>query len=105
MIPKGTKSEYIYEITWDEFCAAAVLETSYKDCGKPCYEICSSFMEVLSADNVKAYFRSRKFQNGELPVETAMCDHFKGWGNYSNNALGVSFNVWMKAMQTLSFAI
>ncbi len=55
------------------FRAAAVLLTSYKDCGKPGCEICCMVMDVLSADNMTAYFRSRKFQNGELLVETAMC--------------------------------
>jgi hypothetical protein len=46
-------------------------------------------MEVLSADNVKAYIRSKKFRYEELPVETAMCNYFKGWGKFSNNALGI----------------
>ena len=50
-------------------------------------------MEVLSADNVKAYISSKKFRSGELPVETVMCDNFKGWGNFSNNTLGIPSNV------------
>ena len=34
VIPKGTKSEKKYKITWDDFRAAAVLMASYKDYGK-----------------------------------------------------------------------
>jgi hypothetical protein len=93
VIPKGTESEKIYQITWDDFRTAAVLMCSYKDCGKPGCEICGTVMEVLSADEVKAYTRGKKFREGQLPVETAMCDNFKGWGNFSNNALGIPSNV------------
>ena len=45
------------------------------------------------ADDVEAYTRGKKFREGQLPVETAMCDNFKGWGNFSNNALGIPSNV------------
>ena len=34
VIPKGTESENNYEITWDDFRAAAVLMCSCKDCCK-----------------------------------------------------------------------
>ena len=33
--PKGTDSEQIYQITWDDFRTAAVLICCYKDCSKP----------------------------------------------------------------------
>ncbi len=66
VIPKETESEKIYEITWDDFRAAAVPMASYKDSCKPGCEICSTVMEVLSADNMTTYICSRKFQNGEL---------------------------------------
>ncbi len=56
-------------------------------------EMCGTIMEVLSADDVKGYTRSKKFREGQLPVETAMCDNFKGWGNFSNKALGIPSNV------------
>jgi hypothetical protein len=93
VIPKGTKSEIIYEITWDDFCTAAVLMRSYKDCGKPGCVISCTIMEDLLVDNVKAYIHSKKFRNGELSVETAMCDNFQGCGNFSNNALDIPSNV------------
>jgi hypothetical protein len=93
VIPKGTESENNYEITWDDFRTAAVLTCSYKDCGKPGCEICGTIMEVLSADDVQAYTCSKKFREGQLPVETTMCDNFKGWDNFSHNALGIPSNV------------
>jgi hypothetical protein len=60
-------------------------------------------MEVLSADNVKVYISSRKFQNEELPVETAMCDYFKGWGNSPNKALCIPSNVVFHIEQVCSY--
>ncbi len=50
-------------------------------------------MEVLSEDYMKVYISSQKFQNGALSVETAIYDNFKGWSNFSNNAIGIPFNV------------
>ncbi len=93
VIPKGAESEKKYEITLDDFRAAAVLMCSYKDCCKPGCEICCIVMKVLSKDNVMAFILSRKFQNGALLVETAMRNNFKGWGNFSNKALGIPSNV------------
>ncbi len=28
-----------------------------------------------------------------LPVQTVMCDNFKGWGNFAENVLGITSNV------------
>jgi hypothetical protein len=35
VIQKGAESEKNYGITWDDFCTAAVIMCSYKDCCKP----------------------------------------------------------------------
>ncbi len=78
VIPKGTEVENIYEITSDDFRTAAGLMCSYKDCGKPGCPICGTIMEVLSAEDVQKYTHSKKFREGQLPVETAMCDNIKG---------------------------
>ncbi len=94
MIPKGTESETFYQITWDDLYAAAVLMCSYTHCSKTRCECCNTGMEVLSEDNIKNYIRSKKFQGGKLPVETAMCDNFKGCDDFFNNALGIHFNVF-----------
>ncbi len=93
VILKGTESEKNYEITWDDFRTAAVLMCSYKDCGKPGCPICGTTMEILSAEDVQKYTRSKKFQDGQLLLETAMCNNFKGWGIFSHNALGIPSNV------------
>jgi hypothetical protein len=50
-------------------------------------------MEVLLAEGVQKYTSSKKFRDGQLPVETAMCDNFKGWEFFSHNALGIPSNV------------
>ncbi len=50
-------------------------------------------MEVLSREDVQKYTRSKKFREGQLPVETAICDNFKSWGNFSHNAFGIPSNV------------
>ncbi len=50
-------------------------------------------MEVLDNENLKADIRSRKFRLGQLQVEIVMCDNFKGWGNFSSNALGIPSNI------------
>ena len=34
VIPKGTESELLYKITWDDFRVAAIELANYKDCGK-----------------------------------------------------------------------
>jgi hypothetical protein len=93
VIQKGTESEKLYEITWDDFRTAAVLMCSYKDCDKPGCPICGTVMEVLSAEDVQKYVRSKKIRDGQLPVETGMCDNFKGWSKFSHNALGIPYNV------------
>ncbi len=90
---KGTESETIYQITWDDLHAAAVLMCSYKHRGEPGCEICDTIMDVIPQDNVKKYISSQKFRDGDLPVETVMCDNLKGWGSFSNSALGIHSNV------------
>ena len=36
---------------------------------------------------------SANFGEGKVPVHTAMCDNFKGWGNFALNELGIISNV------------
>jgi hypothetical protein len=47
-------------------------------------------MEVLSQDEVLNYIRSRKFRDGQVLVETAICDNLKGWSNFSDNVCSPS---------------
>jgi hypothetical protein len=50
-------------------------------------------MEILSHENVQEYKSTKKFADAQLPVLTAMCDNFKGWGNFSFNEFGIHSNV------------
>ena len=47
VIPKGSESEIIYKITWDDFRAAVVLIAGYEDCSKEDCECCMMVMELL----------------------------------------------------------
>jgi hypothetical protein len=42
---------------------------------------------------IKAGWVSQKCKDCILPVQTAMCDNFKGWGNFAENVLGIKSNV------------
>ena len=49
-------------------------------------------MELLDDEDVQAYVKRKEFREGKVPVETAMCDNFKGWGNFAINELGIVSN-------------
>ena len=71
---------------------------SYKDCGKEGCECCKRVMQLLSKEDAldvvtQDYLAGTKFREGKLPVETAMCDNVKCWGNFSINELGIISNV------------
>ena len=91
IVPNGTESEKIYQITWDDLRAAAVLLCSYKDCCVGGCD-CGKIMELLSYSEVLAYIRSAKFLTEQLSSETAMWQ-LQGMGNFSKNALGINSNV------------
>ena len=48
---------------------------------------------ILDDADVQRYFKSDEFGEGKVPVHTAMCDNFKGWGNFALNELGITSNV------------
>ena len=51
-------------------------------------------MPLLAHPNVVVEMATKAWKEEEkLPVETAMCDNFKGWGNFSINELGIVSNV------------
>jgi hypothetical protein len=93
VIPKGSESEVMYKITWDDFRKALVAMKGYKYCGKEGCECCIMVEEILEDEEVQSYFKTDKFAESKLPVQTAMCDNFKGWGNFSENELGIVSNV------------
>ena len=67
--------------------------TTYKDCGEEGCECCGRVMELFCKEDFKEYLESDEFKAGKVPVETAMCDNFKGWGNFSESELGIVSNV------------
>ena len=67
--------------------------TRHKDCGKEGRECCQRVMQLLGNAEVQDYFRSDEFKAGKVPVETAVCDNFMGWGNFAINELGIVSNV------------
>ena len=77
VIPKGTKSSKIYKITWNDFRAAALLMTTYKECGEEGCECCGRVIQLLGNKEVQEYLESDDFKSGKVPVETAMCNNFK----------------------------
>ena len=93
VIPKGSESEVIYKITWDDFRKALVLMKGHKCCGKEDCECCIMVEEVLEDAEVQRYFKSDEFKNAKLPVATARCNNFKGWCNFALNELGIKTNV------------
>ena len=93
VIPKGTESETLCRITWNDFRVAAIELANYKDCGKQGCFTCQMVMPLLAHPNVVEEMATKAWKEEEkLPVETAMCDNFKGWGNFSINELGIVSN-------------
>ena len=55
---------------------------------------CQMVMPLLAHPNVVREMATKKWkEEGKLPVETAMRDNFKGWGNFATNELGITSNV------------
>jgi hypothetical protein len=46
----------------------------------------------LMADaEVSSFIACQKFEDRKLPMDTPMCDNFKGWGNFRGEHLGHYF--------------
>ena len=52
-------------------------------------------MQLLGNEEVQDYLKTDS-KAGKVPVETAMCDNFKGWGNFAINELGIVSNVCLQ---------
>ena len=93
LIPQATESEATYTLTYDDLrCCVATLCT-VKACGVEQCDFCSKLEELLADDNVKKYMAGKVYRDQKLPVDTAMCDNFTGWGNFCRNVLGIEPNV------------
>ena len=93
IIPSKSESEAVYGMTWDDLHTAVLDLLTYKKCAVPDCTTCGPIMELISHSEIQAFLRSARFHRYELPVETAMCDNFKGWGNFSEEALGIESGV------------
>jgi hypothetical protein len=103
IIPKSTESEKVYTITWDDLREGVLTALTYKHCGDAECSCCGLVMELIRHVEVQKFLRSQRFRRRELPVETSMCDNFKGWGNFSENVLGIDANICLPhATGTLS---
>jgi hypothetical protein len=71
-------------------CNAIILLKHYRS---PDCLICIKLQLLLADENVRKYLRSDEFRDGRVPVQTAMCDNFQGWGNFSRNVFGIDSNV------------
>ena len=52
-------------------------------------ECCTRIRELLAEKNIVEYIESEEFKAQRLPVQTAMCDNFQGFGNFCRAELGI----------------
>jgi hypothetical protein len=93
IIPTATESEKAYTVIYNELRKAVCLVPSIKPCADEDCVTCGIIAELLADAEVAAYVKSQKCKECILPVQTAMCDNFKGWGNFAENVLGIKSNV------------
>ena len=92
-IPHGTESQRAYTITWDDMRKAVCLVAGLKHCGKVACKCCETVQSLLHDPEIQAWIGSEEFRRGTMPVDTAMCDNIVGWGNFSEDSLGIPTNV------------
>jgi hypothetical protein len=93
IIPSTTESEQMYTVVYHELRKAVCLVPSIKHCGDEDCVSCGVIQRLLQDPEVSAFVKSSQCEDCILPVETAMCDNFKGWGNFSENVLGIKANI------------
>jgi hypothetical protein len=93
IIPSTTESEQMYKVVYNELRKAVCLLPSIRHCGEEDCVSCNIITDLMADAEVSEYLRSQKFADCKLPVTTAMCDNFKGWGNFSETNLGLKANI------------
>jgi hypothetical protein len=93
IIPSKSESEPVYGMTWDDLRHAVLDLFTYNKCDVPDCPTCGPIMELISHKEVQAYLLSKRFRDQQLPVESAMSDNFRGWGNFADSTLGVDSGV------------
>jgi hypothetical protein len=94
-IPSKTESETTYTITCDDWHKAVCLVPTIVHCRDADCESCATVFEWLRDPDVIKFVESVRFRDQQLPVDTAMCDNFVGWGNFAENSPGIPTNVCM----------
>jgi hypothetical protein len=93
IIPHTTESEQAFTVVYNELRKAVCLVPSINTCDDASCQSCSIIRELLADAEVRKYIETQKFKDCILPVDTAMCDNFVGWGNFAENILGVIANI------------
>ncbi len=73
LILKGTESEKVYQLTWDDLRNAIIILCCVLQFCKPDCLFGSKLVQLLADENVAQYLRSDEFRDGALPLgkETA----------------------------------
>jgi hypothetical protein len=94
IIPSTTESEQAYTVVCNELRKAVCLAVpSIKPCDDEDCVSCGIITALLVDADVAAYVKSQECKECILPVQTAMCDNSKGWGDFAENLLGITSNV------------
>jgi hypothetical protein len=93
IIPSTTESERAFTVVYNELRKAVCFVPSIKPCDDEDCVSCGIITALLADADVAAYVQSKQCKECILPVQTAMCDNFKGWGNFAENVLGIKSNV------------
>ena len=80
-------------VVYHEVRKAVGLVSSINTCDEASCETCSIMRELLADVEMRKYIDSQKYKDCILPVDTAMCDNFVGWGNFAENVLGITANI------------
>ncbi len=93
IIPSTTESEQAFTVVYIELLEAVCLVPSIKPCDDEDCVSCGIITVLLADADVAAYVKSQECKECILPVQMAMCDNFKCWGNFAENVLGIKSNV------------
>ena len=83
----------MYKVVYNELRKAVCLLPSIRHCGEEDCVSCNIITDLMADAEVSEYLMSPTFADCKLPVTTAMCDNFKGWGNFSETNLGLKANI------------
>jgi hypothetical protein len=93
IILSTTESEQAYTVDYNELRKAMCVVSSIKPCDDEDCVSCGIITALLADADVAAYVKSQESKECILLVQTAMCDNFKGWGNFAGNILDITSNV------------